>query len=443
MTLSAAIVGGPARAREELRLRRLVDFIPYASPRYMAPRHLAPLLQRFEAAVDGEPQRVCCSAPPRHAKTESVLHVPAYALRRDPSLTLSYSTYAEQLSRSKSRKARALVSSLGIETAGTVNEWRTEEGGGLLAGGVGGPLTGHGVNIAIVDDPYKNRVQAESAAYRSSLSDWTRDVLMTRVEPGGSIFVFATRWTPDDIIGELTGEGFEYINLPALDANETSLWPERWSADAMRARREEVGPFTWDSLFQGNPRPRGGRVFNDVHTYSALPAVYRGAFGLDVSYSAKTSSDWTVAVRMLWAAGYFYVVDMARFQLQPHVGAPRLKALASSHPADPWRWYLSGTEQGSAGFLQADVPLLQPMPATADKFIRAMDYAAAWNNGKVLVPAEAPWLEDFVTEHASFTGVKDRHDDIVDAAVAAFDVLNGGGAFGPLTAPTQRDRPRM
>lgn len=409
--------------QEELELRDLVRFVPRMSPRYMAPTHLTPLLRRFELAVDGKPQRVCCSAPPRHAKSESVFHVPAFALRRRPEMTLSYSTYGDRLSRKGSRKSRAIVTAAGIETSGTINEWRTPEGGGLLAGGVGGPLTGFGVDLAIVDDPTKNRIEAESATYRARLLDWMRDVLMTRIEPGGSIFVFATRWHPDDLIGELVREGFEHINLPAINDAGDALWPERWSLEAMRKRRDEVGDYTWASLYQGEPRSRGGRVFGDVHTYEALPTVYRGAYGLDVSYSAKTSSDYTVVVRMVRAGDSYFVTDVQRWQLHPTESAPRFKALAERHPTEAWRWYASGTEQGSAGFLRASVPRLKALPAVADKFTRAIPYAAAWNAGKVLLPESAPWLDAFVSEHAGFTGVNDAHDDIIDAAVAAFDEL--------------------
>lgn len=427
---------------EELRLRRLVAFVPALSPRYMAPSHLAPLLRRFELAVDGVPQRVCCSAPPRHAKTESVLHVPAFGLRRRPEMTFSYSTYADPLSRSKSRKARRLVEELGIETIGSVHEWRTSDGGGFLAGGVGGPLTGHGVDVAIVDDPFKNRVQAESQAYRSMLSDWTRDVLMTRIEPGGSIFIFMTRWHPDDLIGELVGEGFEYINLPALGPDDTPLWPERWGLEALNARKEEVGDYTWSSLYQGNPRSRGGRVFGDVHMYVNEPLTFRSAVGLDVAYSAKTSADFTVAVRMLRAGDTYFVVDVQRWQLQPSATSPKLKAWADKWPADTWRWYASGTEAGGAAFLRQSIPRLQALPPQGDKFVRALTYAAAWNAGKVLLPERAPWLDDFVGEHAGFTGINDKHDDIVDAAVAAFDALaqhQAAGAIG-VTARPRDDR---
>lgn len=392
----------------------------------MRPTHLEPLLRRFELAVEGVPQRVCCSAPPRNGKTESVLHVPAFALRRKPGLTLSYSTYADRLSRSKSRKARRLVHSSDIETTGSVNEWRTAEGGGLLAGGVGGPLTGHGVDIAIVDDPIKNRAEAESEVKRSGLVDWMRDVLMTRIEPGGSIFVFMTRWHPSDLIGTLVDEGFDYINLPAISDVGEPLWPQRWPLHELRRLEEEVGAYTWASLYQGQPRPRGSRVFNDVHNYSELPVVFRTAGGVDSAYSEKKTSDFSAFVEMKRAGDKYYVTDAKRVREPMPMFKARLRVVHERNTSMRWRWYVATSELGAASlFAEGDngVPVHGEV-AKADKFIRAQRYAAAWNAGKILLPEKAHWLEDFVTEHASFTGVRDRRDDLVDAAVAAFDELS-------------------
>lgn len=413
--------------REE-KLRRLVDFVPALTPTYSRPSHLAPLLERFEAAVRGERQRVCCSAPPRHAKTESVLHVPAFALRRHPELVLAYTTYADRLARSKSRRARSIAEAAGVTLAQTraVNEWRTAQGGGVLAGGVGGPLTGHGVNLMVVDDPIKNRVEAESGVYREKLLDWFRDVATTRVEPGGSIFVFMTRWHPDDLIGTLTAEGFEYLNLPAIDDAGNALWPGRWPVEELDLRRREVGEYTWASLYQGQPRARGGRVFGDAHVYEARPTSYRSSFGLDLSYAAKVSSDYSVAVKMARAGGKFYVLDCVRRQVSAADWRAECARLGRAEPTASWRWYASGTEQGVATFFREQLTQLKALPPKGDKFVRAIEYAAAWNRGDVLVPRHAPWLDIFVAEHAGFTGVNDRRDDIIDAAVAAFDELSAG-----------------
>lgn len=440
---------------QELLLRSLVDFIPMASPRYMAPTHLAPLLRRFELAAEGIPQRVCCSAPPRHAKSESVFHVPAFTLRRYPEKTLSYSTYGERLSRKGSRKARAICKEAGISTMGNVNEWRTPEGGGLLAGGVCGPLTGYGVDIAIVDDPTKNRLEAESATYRERLVDWYHDVLMSRIEPGGSVFVFATRWHPDDLIGELVGnEGYEYISLPALGRevdgvriadveSGTALWPERWPTETMRKRLEEVGEYTAASLYQQQPRARGERVFGDPHAWTTLPNTYRAAGGVDAAYSQKKSADFSAYVKMIRNGDLYYVTAAKRVREPPAQFQRRLWLVHTEETTMRWRWYVATSELGAAAFFaegEHAVPLHGDV-ARADKFIRAMRYAAAWNAGKVLVPASAPWLDDFLAEHASFTGINDKRDDLIDAAVAAFDELQGGGIESSATsAPAPRER---
>lgn len=428
-----------AAIEAEERMRDLVQYVPRLSPQYMAPVHLAPLLRRFELAVDGIPQRVCCSAPPRFGKTESMLHVPAFTLRRHPELTLSYSTYADRLSRSKSRKARRLVHAAGIETFGSVNEWRTEEGGGLLAGGVGGPLTGHGVNIGIVDDALKNRADAESAVKRAGLVDWMHDVLLTRIEPGGSVFVFMTRWHPDDLVGTLVDEGFEFINMPAISDTGESLWPERWPVEALRAREAEVGAYTWASLYQGQPRPRGARVFNDVYTYThaALPVVYRAAAGIDSAYSQAKTADYSAVVKMKRAGGKYYVVDAARVREPAPQFKARLHVLHTAEPLMRWRWYVATSELGAASLFgegENGAPVVGQV-AKADKFVRALRYAAAWNAGDVLLPERAPWLEDFVSEHAGFTGVNDRRDDLIDAAVAAFDELSMGGSTPSVGTP--------
>lgn len=436
-----------ARAIEELRLRSLVEYVHHLTPKYMPPRHLTPLARRFELALDGQPQRIVCAAPPRHGKTETVLHVPSFGLRRRPELTFSYSTYADRLSRSKSRKARFFTQKAGVKlVSSALNEWRTEEGGGLLAGGVGGPLTGHGVDIALVDDPIKNRAEAESEVKRGALLDWMHDVLMTRIEPGGSIFVFMTRWHPDDLIGTLIDEGFEYLNLPALgteingvrvpdEENGTALWPERWPTEAMRKRLEEVGPYTAASLFQGNPRPRGSTVFNGAHTYQQLPNIYRTAGGTDSAYSMKKTADRSATVKMHERDGFFYI----SFAKAMRVPAPAFKAFCRSihEPAMTWRWYAATSELGAGMFMNGEdgIPL-DCRVATADKFVRAIPFAAAWNAGKVFVNAnmDPELLEEFLAEMASFTGVNDKRDDLVDAAVAAFDELQGGADEGPLTA---------
>lgn len=377
----------------------------------------------------GQPQFVVCHAPPRMAKTESVLHFIPWVLDKRPDWTIGYVTYADRLARAKSRKAQILAETAGIQLATRAkHEWRTTDGGGVLATSIRGTLIGHGLNIAIVDDPVKNRIDAESSTIQQANNEWFDDVLFSRIEPGGSCFVFMHRWTPKDLAGRLVSEGWDYIKLPAINEKGESLWPERWPIAELEKKKKR-STYTWSSIYQGDPKPRGATVFGEPHTYSELPTVYQAGFGVDLSYTAKTSSDWSVVVKMVKAGDKKYVVDVIRKQVR----APKFKKICRRlHRADqsaPWRFYGYGPEVGSADFMNEgprEVPL-EIISAPGDKFIRSRAYAEEWNAGNILLPKSARWLDDFVAEHSSFTGVNDPEDDQVDAAAACNDVLDGGG----------------
>lgn len=433
--------------RTERARRSLLRFIPLLSPKYAEPRHLSPLIERLELAAEGVPQFVVCHAPPRHAKTETVLHYLPWVLQRRPEWTLSYTTYGDRLARSKSRKSMALAEAAGLRLAvRTRNEWRTEQGGGVLAGGIRGPLTGHGVNIGLIDDAVKNRIDAESANQREANWEWFQDVLLTRIEPGGSVFVFMTRWHPDDLSGRLLREGWDSICLPAISDEGAALWPERWSAEALEKKKAQVGIYTWASLYQGQPRPRGGQVFGEPTFYDEKPKVYRAALGVDLAYTKKKSADHSACVTMLLdGTGKKYVVDVIRRQVRVPEFRATLKRQSAFYPGSRGLMYTSTTEQGIVDLMR-EAPEgfpIDAMVAKGDKFTRAQPYAAEWNAGNVLVPRAAPWLDRFLSEHASFTGVDDPEDDQVDAAVAACDQLTTSGAGMTRTEPPSPARPGL
>lgn len=419
--------------------RHLLDFIPHTSKKYQAPTHLAPLLNRFERALNGEPQFVVCHAPPRHGKTEALMHFVGWGLMKRPDLVFSYTTYGASLANRKVRKMRSIFKRVGVRfVSDSLADMRTEEQGGLIAGGIKGPLVGEGINIALIDDPVKNMAEAYSALDRANKEDWFESALDTRIEPGGSVFLFMQRWHPDDLAAYLIKtHKFEYLRFPAINAKGEALWPQRWPAGCQRFERAKRLKHVWEALYQGEPKPRGQAVFDDCHTYSALPKVFQSGWGVDLSYSAKTRSDWSIAIRLLKAIHtdgkpIFYVANVVRRQVR----VPVFRHLcAQLHLKDQgavgWRWYTSTTEQGVADLFasgEEDYVPLTPILAQGDKLIRAGPVAEAWNAGRVLVPENAAWLNDFLAVVTGFTGVNDAHDDDVDALAAAFDELNDGDA---------------
>ena len=442
-------------ARAELERRRrqrlagpLQGFIPAVTPRWSEPRHLTRLTDLFERIARGERVRALVSVPPQHGKTETLLHAVAWLLRRKPYLRNAYASYAASLAFTKSRLARDYAQAAGVqlrEDANKVNEWVTTDGGGLLATGVGGPLTGNPVDgLLLVDDPHKNRAEAESATVRNKIKEWWTSTAMTRVHPGASVLVVHTRWHPDDLIGWLrernAGQGWEVIELRAiadgtdpLDPRQPgeALWPEFMPAAFLAERRVDVGEYDWASLYDQRPTPKGGAVFEGDVLFSPPPAHYRVAIGIDLAYTEKTSSDYSVAVVLAEAEGRYHVLDLHRMQAPAPVFAERLRALATTYPGAPMVACVGGTERGVVDLMNVrpDEPgkvqlRIQAKPATADKFVRAQPFAAAWNAGRVFLPTDSPrWAGPLVSEIRSFTGIKDLHDDQVDALAAAFDHL--------------------
>jgi predicted phage terminase large subunit-like protein len=412
----------------ELARRSLLDFVPWSTPGYARPVHLAPLVAELERIfLHKQARRVVCHAPPRHAKTDTVLRFIAWCLWQRPAMRIAYVTYGADLSEEKSMVARNIVRELGVPLVSEkLSGWITASGGGMWSTGTGGPLTGKGYDLIIVDDPIKNRIEAESKTWRDRTMEWFRSVARTRLEPGGSIVVFATRWHPDDMSGNLIKDGYPFIHLPAIDDKDEALWPERYDAAALREIEREVHAYTWESLYQGRPRPRGATVFKGVATYASLPIVYRAAFGVDLAYSAKTSSDHSAVVKMLEAQKLMYVAYAHRAQVRPRVFKKRCRKLHRAERGARWRWYGATTEAGSADLFN-DGPRSVPLeyePARGDKLVRALKYADAWNDGRVLLPASAPWLDEFIAEHMAFTGVNDPEDDQIDAGTAAHDLLD-------------------
>lgn len=187
---------------------RLVDFVPEISPAFERPVHLAPFADVLERAWEVGEVRACCSVPPQFGKTELELHALAWALKHWPEKNNAFVGYSITFARKKSLRAQRLAVTAGVEIdprMSGVDQWQTTSGGGLVATGIGGPLTGMPIDgCLIIDDPYKNPAQAYSSGYRRSVRDWLTDVGIPRVHPGASIIVTHTRWHRDDLIGTLT-----------------------------------------------------------------------------------------------------------------------------------------------------------------------------------------------------------------------------------------------
>ncbi len=416
------------------------------TPWFESPSHLGPIAEVIERAIHA-PQNVALSTPPQHAKTETISHALVHLMRRMPRKRHVYVTYEANRAQEVSAAVQRIARDAGFSVEGTKSRWRTDTGAALLATGIGGPLTGYAADGAIIiDDPHKNRAEAESATIRGSVDDWFKSTALTRRHPSSSVIVVHTRWHEDDLIGRLVKRGWRWINLPAIDDQGCALWPKHRPRSFLDEQRGHLGEYEWASLYMGQPRPRGGAVFGDVHFFETLPESYRIAIGVDFAYTAKTSSDYSVAVVL--AKGRekdspLYVLEVVREQVTAPNFAATLKKLRERYSGASIFSYIGGTEQGIVDMLARPphgvVVTAWSASGKGDKFVRAQPTAATWNRGKILVRQGASWAPTFVGEVAAFTGVSDAYDDEVDALVAAHDALSTGVKVGVRTSGERID----
>lgn len=322
-------------------------------------------------------------------------------------------------------------------------------------------------NCLMVDDPVKNRAEAESRIIRQRHWDWFTSTAVTRVTMNGSIIVSHTRWHDDDLIGRLKreterfmrtrgeeGEWWVHINLPAID-NEPrddgidptglALCPEIWPLRALLKKRRAVGEYDWSALYQGNPRPRGAKIFHEPTAFFETVQLEgrRILIGVDVAGTASTSANWTVAVVMAIRGrlddAQADIIEVRRWQNEIPQVARDLETLQRRYNGAPLIIEGSGIGKAVPQLIRdANAKLrITVVYPVADKWVRAQRYAAAWNAGRVRLPkleAQSQAMAEFIRVHTDFTGSNDAQDDDVDAAAHAFNYYQARGGVAKYVA---------
>ncbi|HEX2865257.1 MAG TPA: terminase family protein [Deinococcales bacterium] len=439
-------------------------------PKYHLARHIQALLRELETLGPGD--AVIITMPPRHSKTESVKAWLEWNLGRDPTSDVMYASYSVDLARRSSRSIRnEIEGGLAFPAfypgtrlaadAQSATDWATEAGGHFRAAGVGGGLTGMGARLAVVDDPFKDRKQAESSTTREGVWDWFTSVFLTRLSPDATVVVMHTRWHPDDLAGrilarleagesdELGGLRWRHVTFPAIAEGPDelgrvageALWPERYNLKRLQALRA-VNEYDFSALYQQQPRIRGGSVFKDqVARYTPgtpLPPGSRLVICCDTASSKRQAADYTACVVM---AATGRAADTRARIIDVRHGRwdiTELRAVAMDLQrtyGTPLHLERTGQSLPIIQHLREQGLQVRELHPAGDKFTRAQPYAAAWNNARIELPGPDPktgatpaWVGPFLAEHLAFTGTDaDDHDDQVDAAGYAFNQLAANG----------------
>jgi predicted phage terminase large subunit-like protein len=260
--------------------RSLLRFTEYTNPLYVSADHHKQIAAKLEAVERGEIDQLMIFMPPRHGKSElASKRFPAWCLGRQPRRQIIAASYNSDLADDFGRNVRNIVAepefgevfpdvSLAVDSkaAGRMN---TNHGGAYVAAGIGTAITGRGANIALIDDPLKDRQEADSERRRELVWDWYRSTLFTRLMPGGAIVLIQTRWHEDDLAGRLleqdgrkeNGGQWTVLELPAIDVQGQALWPEWYPVDVLERIKATVGPREWSALYQQKPQPDEGTFF--------------------------------------------------------------------------------------------------------------------------------------------------------------------------------------
>lgn len=443
--------------------------------------HLDLLNQRLVDVAEGRIRHLLITMPPRHGKSEFASKWnPAWYLGRWPDRRVILASYGASFAASWGRKVRDILTEHGTRLfdisirrdSKAADEWRIEgREGGMQTCGVGGPLTGKGANLLIIDDPVKNAEEANSEVYREKTWDWYTSTAYTRLEPGGAVILIMTRWHEDDLAGRIlaraveTGESWAVVNLPALAGEHDELgrsageplWPERYDRDALDGIRKTLGSYQFSALYGQSPVPPEGGLFKrawfrywspsgDSYRLSdgagAVRADHCRRFGtMDLAFSTKKEADYTVICAWAVTPGAdLLLLDMKRTRTDsPKVIVEMAGEMSARHGLD----YV-GVEkvQGQALVIRAalDAGLtVRPLIPDADKITRSIPAQIRMENGQIYLPMGHPDLE--AIEHELLTFPKAAHDDIVDCvSYAATEVQRFGGAAEPDEARRAREQ---
>ena len=259
----------------------LLAYTEYTLPSFESAKHHAQIAEALESVERGECKRLMIYAPPRHTKSElSSRRFPSWYLGRNPSKQIIATTYGHDFASDFGRDVRNIINSDEYQRvfdtrlrsdSQSANRWHTDKDGVYISTGVGGSITGRGAHIALIDDPFKNRDDADSEVHREKVWKWYTSTLYTRLMPGGAIILIMTRWHEDDLAGRLLeaqkhgGDQWTVVNLQAIASegtdNEQALWPEWYNIDYLKQVKSVVGARDWSALYQQNPTADEGTFF--------------------------------------------------------------------------------------------------------------------------------------------------------------------------------------
>lgn len=428
---------------------------------------------------DPDVNRLMIFMPPQEGKSERVSHrYPEWLLKFNPELRIAIVSYSDEMARRWGAEIKTDAESfdgtddafdLGItlrEDSKAAGRWHIKSHkGGVYCCGINGSLTGKAVDYLIFDDPIKDLEQASSVTYRERARRFWRGVAVPRLGPGSKVVIIQTRWHADDLSGWLLKEQpgrWRVVSIPARAGkpivSETSDGPEIWEEHGpdplgrepgqamISARgdrdwdqiRRDVGEYVWNALYMQRPSPAEGGLFKRSwwKTYPSprwverpdgtrwMPGADEVIMSWDCSFKDLDDSDFVCG--QVWARFGLQaiLIDQVHDRMDFVTTLSAFRMLAARYPQAIAK-YVEDKANGTAviNMLSATIAGIIPVEPDGSKIARARAVTPFVEAGQVVIPEPeiAPWIGDFVDEHALFPN--SVNDDRVDAMSQALNRL--------------------
>lgn len=433
--------------------------------------HLELLCHWLEKWARGQVRDLVVNVPPNTGKSRLCATLfPAWVWTWNPTFAWITASHEQRLARRDSAKMRDLVQSpwwaqrwpevsIPYQNTRSAMDYTNNQGGFRWATSLPrGSVTGRHADGLIVDDPTKPvDAYGRRAILRTEIdeaNEWLHSTATGRLHPGAGRLVVMQRLHEVDMSAELIASsraGAVHLRLPMRAEGELScpiraphtcvpdprdegelLWAARFKPDEVAFREHDYGPRAVAAQLQQRPSPAGGGVFRREwfgNFWSELPEGGYWIQSWDMNFGGTSGRSHVVGT--VWCADYprFYLVDRVRGRWDFNEILEQVRALSAKWPQAVTKL----VEDAAAGrpavvTLQEELAGFDLVKPSGSKRARGEATTGLWKAGNVLLPADAPWVEEWTEEHVGFLGVDGEQNDQVDSGTQALLRLYTDGA---------------
>lgn len=433
----------------ELCRREYKEYVKYTHRgRWILAKHLELVCDNVQRLINREFKQniLIISMPPQHGKSQCVTEtLPSWYLGNNPYNRVIEVSYGDDLAHRFGRRNKEKIIEFGKEifdielskvsdTDLEIKDFR----GSMISRGIMAGLTGNPADLIIIDDPVKNRQEAESETYRSRIWEEFLNSIYSRLSANGVIVLIMTRWHEDDLAGRLIANMPNKcieINIP-LEAEENdilcrnigdSLFPQigkgnEWLKDFKQAYTTAEGSRSWNALMQGRPTAQEGNMLKRDwwKYYDKLPEkLDRCYMSVDASFKDSDTSDFVVC--QVWGMSDIdcYLIDQIRDRMDLPTTITAIETLQERY-TNCTRIFVEDKANGSAiiQILSKKLSGIIAVEPEGGKIARASAISPHIESGHVYLPRFASFTNDFVNECSAFpNGVNDDQVDSMTQAI--------------------------